>query len=190
MRNSISVLSVLMFFSGWQSAANASEIYRWVSVDGAVHFSDTRPANTTSVTTLRLRETNAQNYDPSTDPYSILNQANRISQSRKELEMARQEREREQLEEADDERPYQRPAIYSYAYHTPVAYFSSVPVRNALRHQPRAARRQLNALEEVRLVGQRPDSINSSTHRARVLRSSSLPVVTPRQSPRQSLAPK
>ena len=188
MRNSLFVLNVVVFFSAWQSVASASEIYRWVSDDGVVHFSDTRPANRTSVTTLRLRETNAKNYDPSTDPYSILNQAKRISQSWMEHEMARREREKEQLEEADNGRPYQQSATYSYTYsytyHPPIAYFPLVPVRKALRHQPRAARRQLNALEELGLVGQRPHSINSSAHRARVLRSRSLPVVTPKQAPR------
>ncbi len=189
MRITLFVLNVVVFFSAWQSVANASEIYRWVSDDGVVHFSDTRPANRTSVTTLTLRETNAKNYDPSTDPYSILNQAKRISQSWMELQMARREREKEQLEEADNGRPYQQSATYSYTYYPPITYFSSVPVRKALRHQPRAARRQLNALEEVGLVGQRPHSINSSAHRARVLRSRSLPVVTPKQFPRQSLVP-
>jgi len=189
MRITLFVLNVVVLFSAWHSVANATEIYRWVGDDGVVHFSDTRPENRTSVNTLRFRETNSTNYDPATDPYSILNQAKRISGSRMELEVARRERENEQLVDSDNQRPFRQSATYSYTYHPPLAYFPSVPIRNAPRHQPRTARRQLSALEEVGLVGRRPLSINSGVHRTRVSRSRSLPVVTPKRARRQSLVP-
>jgi hypothetical protein len=171
------LLSVAMLSSLYTGEGTASEIYRWVGDDGVVHYSDTKPKGEAAVTTLQIEATNPKDYDPATNPYSVLNQAQRISRSWRELD-ARQERE-EEREESDDGRYLAPPEYDPYLYYGPIAYFPSVPIGTGPRNRPRAARQQLHALEELSLVGRRPHSINSGAHRARVSRSASLPIVAP-----------
>ena len=172
---------LLTLCAGLAVSANAAEIYRWVDEDGVVHFSDARPRDDASVITLRLEDTNAEDYDPATDPYSVLNQAARISRSRIDTELARSERAQQAREPAGDEEFYPPYTDYDYAYgyRRPLAYVVPLPFRRAPTHQPGAARRQQSALEQTGLSAQRPQSINSGVHRARVERSTVLPVVRP-----------
>ena len=171
-------VAVLLLLSAWTTTATASEIYQWTDEDGVVHFSDTTPENGAAVITLRIQARNPPDYDPIDDPYSIRNQAERTNSTWTELEKAREERQEKRREEAEQNLRY-APAPYDpYLYYSRPAYFSH-PGRH-LRHQPKLARRQLHALEELGLTGPRPHSINSGAHHARVLKSRALPLVTPK----------
>ncbi len=162
----------------WSIASNASEIYKWVSEDGVVHYSDTRPENETSVTTLQLRELNSADYDPATDPYSILNQAKRTNESWTERVVAQQQA-RPRSEQAWEEGLYASPNYSPYTYYPAIAYSPVLPPPRGRRLNPTAARQQLDSLNAFDLVGRRSGSINSDAHRNRVVRSRALPVVNP-----------
>jgi len=170
------VVQLAALAATWSTASNASEIYKWVSEDGVVHYSDTRPKEETSVTTLEFRELNSEDYDPATDPYSILNQAKRMNESWTER-VAAQQQARPRSEQAGDEGLYSYSSYAPYSYYPPIAYSPFLAPRGGPRANPRAARRQLNALDAVDLVGPRSGSINSGAHRNRVMRSRALPVV-------------
>ena len=94
--------------SGW-----AGEIYKWVDEDGVVHFSDTKPADDTEVESLYLGKTNPPDYDPSKDPYSITNQAERIGETWSRLEEEREARLEKRREDA------QRLPAYVYQPYDP-----------------------------------------------------------------------
>ena len=162
----------------WSATPSASEIYKWVDEDGVVHYSDTRPKNDAPVTTIELRQLNPENYDPVTDPYSILNQAKRTNASWTRR-VAAQERARSRSYDDEEDGFYATPGYDPWAYYPPSTYYPVVVPPRAARPNPRAARRQLNALDAVDLSGRRPASINSGVHRDRVLRSQALPVVGP-----------
>ncbi len=180
MRIPILTVAVLVLFSAGAASANASEIYQWTDEDGVVHFSDTRPGDGAVVTTLRVQATNPPDYDPVEDLYSISNQAIRTKATWAELEKAREEREEKRREEAERNLRY-APAPYDpYFYYSRPAYFSFARPGRHLRHQPKLARRQHHALEELGLTGPRPHSINSGAHRARIEQSRNLPLVTPK----------
>ena len=166
----------------WSTGSNASEIYKWVSDDGVVHYSDTRPKNEASVTTLELRELNPDDYDPASDPHSILNQAKRMNESWTER-VATQRQPGPRSVEAREEGLYASRGYPPFAYFPPTEYYPIVlPPRQRTRNAG-AARQQLNALSAFDLVGQRSESINSGVHRDRVLRSQALPVVSPNRVP-------
>ncbi|MGI9257194.1 MAG: DUF4124 domain-containing protein [Gammaproteobacteria bacterium] len=160
---------------------NASEIYKWVGDDGVIHFSDTRPKEDVSVTTIHVEERSSEDYDPATDPYSILNQAKRANESWMER-VAAQRQAGSQPDGARKDRRYAFP-VYAPRRYTPFTYYSATayyPVLPSLREprrSPGATRWQLNALNALALAGQRPGSINSGVHRERVLRSQALPTV-------------
>jgi Domain of unknown function (DUF4124) len=180
MRIPILTVAALLLLSTWTTTATASEIYQWTDEDGVVHFSDTTPENGAVVTTLRVQATNPAEYDPTEDPYSIRNQATRTNSSWTELEKAREERQEKRREEAEQNLRY-APAPYDpYLYYSRPAYYPFIHPGRHLRHQPKLARRQHQALEELGLTGPRPYSINSGAHHARVLRSRDLPIVTPK----------
>lgn len=162
----------------WATAANASEIYKWVDEDGVVHYSDTRPENDAPVTTMQLRELNPEDYDTAKDPYSILNQAKRMNESWTRR-VAAQEQARSRSQDAGEEGLYAAPGYIPTRYYPAIAYYPVVPPPRAGRSNPRAARQQLNALNDFDLARRRPESINSGVHRDRVLRSRALPVVGP-----------
>ncbi len=178
-------VAVLVLLSACAASANASEIYQWMDEDGVVHFSDTRPEDGAVVTRLRFQEMNPSDYDPFEDPYSIRNQAERTNATWTELEKAREARQEKRREEAERNLRY-APAPYDpYLYYSRPAYFSFAHPGRHLRHQPKLARRQLHALEELGLTGPRPHSINSGAHRARIEQSRNLPLVTPKPGPHQ-----
>ena len=167
-----------LFLTGTTSAA---EIYRWIDVDGVVHYSDEKPRDDSAVTTIDIAESRSPDYDPLADPWSILNQARRLRESRTALEQARGEREQAGsralpgtvLPSFDDDRFVEYPAPYfvdrRWQYYSPPA--------NLRPARPGAGRRQLRAMEELELTGPRPQSINSGVHRDRVERSTALPTV-------------
>ena len=180
MRIPILTMAVLLLLSAWATSANASEIYQWTDEDGVVHFSDTRPEDGAVVTGLRFQEMNPPDYDPVEDPYSIRNQATRTNAIWTELEKAREEREEKRREEAERNLRYAQAPYDPYLYYSRPAYFSFARPGRHRRHQPKLARRQLHALEELGLTGPRPYSINSGAHHARIQKSRDLPLVTPK----------
>jgi len=100
-------------------SAGATEVYRWVDADGVVHFSDTRPEDQ-HADTLVVRETTPPGYDPAEDPYSILNQAERLAETRARLEKDRKEREENRREAIERVVIYEREPDYRYsAYYGP-----------------------------------------------------------------------
>lgn len=175
----LNLVQLVALSVAWSAVSNASEIYKWVSDDGVVHYSDIRPKDNASITTVQLRELNSEDYDPATDPYSILNQAKRMNESWRERVAAKQQAD-SQSEETVKERLYASPPYTPYTYYTAPAYYPVVPPPRSWRQNPGAARRQLNALDALDLGNERPESINSGVHRERVLRSQALPIVSPK----------
>lgn len=184
MRLPIFLLAVAASAPVWIGSANAAEIYRWVDDDGVLHYSDSRPEEGTEVDTIQVQDSSAQDYDPSADAYSIVNQARRMTQTWMELAAAREERMAQRRKVAQTDQGA-APAVYDhYTYWPRIGYFSSVYPGRLPHARPAAAGGQIRALKELELAGARPQSINSGTHHARVLRSRSLPLVTPKRAPR------
>jgi len=161
--------------------ATAGEIFKWVDAEGVVHYSDTRPHSVESVETLRLEKTNPANYDPATDHYSVLAQAERIGDAWSETQLEAQAREPALPAEAyadwgfDPIGPYY--SAYAPAYTVPL-YVPTRPLPRPPRHAPNAARQQADALQTLAIAPQRPHSINSGAHQARVAQSRELPLAT------------
>ena len=161
-------------------AANvqAGDIYKWVDEDGVVHFSDTRPADDTHVESLYMGRTNPPDYDPSKDPYSIANQAERIGETWSRLEEEREARREKQREDAQQQPTYAyQPydpyyAHYRYPYYRPGLRPPSHPGYRPPFQGP-IVRRQVATLDTLGLSGTRPHSINSGRHAARVESSAS-----------------
>lgn len=164
--------------------SNASDIFKWIGDDGVVHYSDSRPADDVLVTTVPVREQNSKDYDPATDPYSIINQAKRVNESWRERIEARQRAE-PWSDRARQHTQYASPPYLPFTYYRATTYYPVVRSLMERRRNPGVARRQLSALNSLALAGQRPGSINSGVHRERVLRSQALPTV--KRSSRSSL---
>lgn len=146
--------------------ACADAIYRWVDDDGIVHFSDRAPRAGTEVDTLRVNETNPSGYDPKADPYSILNQSGRIRDSLEQLRDRRHSlrADRQEFTEYGPSILAREPgAHYRASYYHP--WIEPPP---AMRPLGRTIRGQLRTLDELGLSGERPFSVNSGAHRARV----------------------
>jgi hypothetical protein len=168
MNHQVKLLIFLGFLMGiLHGTGHASEIYRWTDEDGVVHFSDTRPTRIEDVTVLRVNVQNPPGYDPTEDPYSIRNQAQRTNALWTGLEKLREER-RDKRREEEQRHPqpvrYYDPYTnyYAYRYYPPYQ-----PSRPPLRPS-RPIIRQVSAMNELGLTGQRPYSINSGAHHARV----------------------
>lgn len=180
MRIVTAILCLGLVGAGLSQRAAAAEIYRWIDADGAVHYSDEKPRNDESFTTINVPDSRPSDYDPLEDPYSIHNQARRINESWAALAAARDERAEARtmaMRNAQTTNPdaYLR-ADYGTRYYTPWRYSSFAPLNFQRRFNPGAASRQLQAIEGLQLSGPRPASINSGIHRERVQRSIALPV--------------
>jgi hypothetical protein len=153
--------------------ADAGEIYRWVDEQGIVHFSDTMPADNSKVESLYVGKTNPPDYDPSKDPYSITNQAERIGENWSRLEEERQARRDKRREELPREPVYAYPPYdpyydrYRFPHYRPGLRPPSSPGYRPPLQGP-TVRRQVTALDTLGLSGARPHSINSGRHAARV----------------------
>jgi len=181
MRICTSLLLTVMVLPGWQSTAMAAEIYRWVDADGILHYSDAAPPEDVTVTTIEIDATRPPDYDPLNDPWSIMNQARRISETRSALVEARIEREQANLQLLPATPPEQAADWWQtpeYRY-----WWNYAPPPQHDGH-PGAARRQYDAMQQLDLTGPRPQSINSGVHQQRVERSTALPL-TPVREPRQ-----
>lgn len=170
----------------WQLSGayvNASEVFRWVDADGVVHYSDTKPENEATLTTLELNESVSADYDPFDDPYSIQNQARRLNDTWKTLAQARAEREKRIAATTSE------PIANAYIRNEPNNEYRSIPyfmapVPSRYPVFLGTARRQFRAIEDLMPAGPRPHSINSGGHRERVQRSQSLPVAPIRREAR------
>ena len=154
----------------------ATEIYKWVDEEGVVHFSDTKPADAASVESLRVHQSNAPEYDPADDPYSIHNQAKRVGETWERLEKDREARREKRREEALRQPTYVYQPYdpyytgYRYPYFRPGIRPPMWPAHRPVRPGP-TIRRQATALDALGLTGPRPHSINSGAHHARLTRS-------------------
>lgn len=161
--------------ASWLGTAQATEVFRWVDEHGVVHFSDSAPEQV-EAESLVLNDTTPPGYDPLEDPYSILNQAERLRDARIRLEEERQGRQAEAAARRDTVAPpaYDEPNYDRY--YRP--YLPSIlsPVAQRPGQQRRILSGQIRALEETGLQGRRPASINSGEHRARVNQSRALPL--------------
>lgn len=155
----------------------ATEVYRWVDEDGVIHFSDTEP-DRGDVEILELAERNPPDYDPASDPYSILNQAERTAEMLARAEKKSGEREeRGRRAESGFDVDGRRRAPYLYGLRN--SWFAPPFFPPQRPGQRPAFRQQWQALEQAGLNQPRPASINSGEHASRVARSQSLPLMTP-----------
>jgi len=158
----------------------AAEAFRWIGDDGTVHFSDAPPADDTiEVTRLQLVDS-ATDYDPVTDPYSILNQARRIHETWQDVAARRPQRTAPPAATAAADAG--RPAPYRVS--GGLIYPALPPDRPPYRPSG-LARQQARALDALDLTGERPYSINAGAHSERVQRSQALPLVP--AGPRQAI---
>jgi hypothetical protein len=160
--------------------SEATEIYRWVDDTGVVHFSDTRPRHETTIETVELRPLNPDSYDPADDPYSILNQAERLQAAWTERRSAKRSDE-DRWREPATEKPVGPRRYAPYLYYPAVTGIAAPPRR--FRPGAGDTRAQSAALDALNLTSQRPASINSGVHRDRVMRSEGLPTVQPANLP-------
>jgi len=109
--------------------ASAGKIYKWTDEEGGVHFSDVPPEKTSAID---MREINIDSFDDNNaDPekYSIINQADRMAERRRQITEERLTRKRLQLEERQMAQELEMirqteligaqgygPRSYSYAY--------------------------------------------------------------------------
>lgn len=166
-------LSVLMLLTS--ATVLAGDVYHWVDEDGVAHYSQWPPQEGEQETTrIGLSRSGMGDYDPTEDPYSVLNQAQRIHAFWTQL---RQRREAEQQEKAErvassippyrEHDPYIVHRVYAPYY---------LPVRPDRYRGRKIRRNQLRRLDETGYFdARRPYSINSSMHRARVQASASIP---------------
>jgi hypothetical protein len=149
----------------------AAEIFHWVDEDGILNFSDWAPEdNNVEVSKLVVSESNPPGYDPSEDENSVLGQAERMSDRWEELKDRKEERKKQQLELAQQERLPQY-VDYEYPYYYRPGYFSHSVRPPGFGYRPpfKTRKRQLVALDQLGLLGgPRPHSINSSAHLARI----------------------
>ena len=189
MKKTIVTLCGLLATLTVAATVEATEIYKWVDEAGVVHFSDTKPADVASVESLRVRQTNAPEYNPADDPYSIRNQAKRVGETWDRLEKERDERQEKRREEALRQpvyvyQPYDSYySHYRYPYYRPGIRPPSRPGYRPVRPGP-TIRRQATALDELGLSGPRPHSINSGAHHARVTSSANFLDVARNSPPR------
>jgi hypothetical protein len=156
------------------TAAMAIDVFRWVDADGVTHFADTPPPHAPAVSALVVPDRNPPDYDPATDPYSVLAQARRTREALAAQQAAR-------ASQADAAPPVTNmivlppPPTDTLVWYRPGIPAFHPPVN--LPWPPTSPNAQLRALEQAGLTGRRPVSINSSRHAARVEASRALPVL-------------
>ena len=179
--------TLLLAFSLAAGPAAATEIYKWVDEDGVTHFSDTPPDDGNKARSLHLNASTPADYDPATDPYSIVNQAKRMNEKWSELEEEKEKRAEKRREAAQRAQYYYYAPRYDGWRHSywPGYYAPVRPVRPS--PDPfRTIRRQANALDMLNLSGPRPYSINSGAHAARVASSRNFLQAVSRPAPRRN----
>jgi hypothetical protein len=113
------------------SPSLAGEVFKWTDDEGVVHFSQWAPKHTAGVTRLTTASSNAVDYDPESDPYSIQNQAVRMNETWSKLEARKAER-RKRREEAEERMARMQPPTYDYPSY-PYNYW---PIYRPPLHRP------------------------------------------------------
>lgn len=81
-RYTIALVAALLQALAFAVRADTSAIYRWTDETGIVHYSQWPPERPeVSVEKRRIELSNALDYDPRDDPYSVQNQAERIGKT-------------------------------------------------------------------------------------------------------------
>ncbi len=114
----------------------ADQMFTWTDEAGVVHFSQWAPNHTAGVTTLNTASGNAADYDPGSDPYSIQNQAARMSETWSKIEQRKAER-RKRREEAEARMARLQPPSYYYPSY-PYSYYRPIvrPIVRPPIHRP------------------------------------------------------
>lgn len=175
------VVRALLLISGLMvsTAVVAIDVFRWVDADGVTHFADTPPAQVAvPVSTLDVPDSNPPDYDPATDPYSVLAQARRtreaLAEQRTQAAQAAEQSQRAlnvvvPPPPVNDTVLWYRPGRPPFY---PPGHLPQPPPWPGVTPGP-----QLRALEQAGLTDRRSVSINSSRHAARVEASQALPVL-------------
>jgi hypothetical protein len=125
------ILATLLIACICANPSLAGEVFKWTDDEGVVHFSQWAPKHTAGVTTLITASSNAADYDPGSDPYSIQNQAVRMNETWSKIEARKAER-RKRREEAEERMTRLQPPTYDYpAYSYP--YYRSIYRRSIYR---------------------------------------------------------
>jgi len=107
------ILATLLIAGIYANFSLADEVFTWTDEEGVVNFSQWAPEHTAGVTMLITASSNAADYDPDSDPYSIQNQAVRMNETWSKIEKRKAER-RERREEAEERMAGLQPPTYYY----------------------------------------------------------------------------
>ena len=92
-----------------------------------MHFSQWAPEDVDEVATLVVNAGNPPGYDPANDPYSIRNQAARMSDTWETLEMRREDRREKRRKAEEQAREARREQEYPpYPYYSPPFYYRPI----------------------------------------------------------------
>ncbi len=126
------ILATLVIAGICANPSLADQMFTWTDEAGVVHFSQWAPNHTAGVTTLKTASSNAADYDPGSDPYSIQNQAARMNETWSKIEERRAER-RKRREEAEERMARLQPPTYYYPSY-PYNYYR--PIVRPPIHRP------------------------------------------------------
>jgi hypothetical protein len=141
----------------------AAEVFHWVDEDGVVNFSQWAPGHTDGVSRLVTAASHTSDYDPDADPYSILNQAERMQETWDRLAKLKAERKKLRGEAADRAAKLQQSyayAPYPYDYYSravrPPIYRPVHPIYPG--HKPRYAKKiQHHQIAAMNRYNRRPN---------------------------------
>jgi hypothetical protein len=125
----IALIAALLQALAFAVRADTSAVYRWTDETGIVHYSQWPPEHPeVSVEKRRIELSNAPDYDPCDDPYSVHNQAERIGETwdsileEKEAEATARRLARAQERLAELERETNRLAAARPVYTSPFLF--------------------------------------------------------------------
>ncbi len=93
----IPIFVMFLTFYANQNAA-AAKIFKWTDEEGSVHFSDVPPDDTTIIETREININISDNNNVDPEKYSIINQADRMAERRRQITEERLAEKRLQLE--------------------------------------------------------------------------------------------
>jgi hypothetical protein len=132
----LATLAIMAMAGICANPALADQMFTWTDEAGVVHFSQWAPNHTADVTTLKTASSNAADYDPAADPYSIQNQAARMNETWSKIEERKAER-RKRREEAEERMARPQPPSYYYPSY-PYSYYRPIvrPIVRPPIHRP------------------------------------------------------
>ena len=131
------ILATLVIAGICANPSLADQMFTWTDEAGVVHFSQWAPNHTADVTTLKTASSNAADYDPESDPYSIQNQAARMNETWSKIEERKAER-RKRREEVEERMARLQPPSYYYPSY-PYPYYRPIvrlPIHRLPIHRP------------------------------------------------------